>query len=301
MNGSSVTPGTDPNRSVTATRSYAGFAAARKMSSPFLGTSRPTNSATKRSGAKPNERRTSPASATGAALADTPGTRLDVHGRVREVPLRGHPLRDRGVEAGHAGRQACAASERRESRELDPVEQCVALRNEADVLCDDARDVRPPGEQERRRGGRVQDVLDVHDVGIAHRVAKRRHEPGRRHRPWNAEAAVEDVRRRNAGDRERVPVFSQRSGAESAAHDLDRVPAPVDADGEVLREALDAADVRVEVRADEDDAHARNDLTTACVSKTEAYDALWQGTWGEIQRVGPVHRHMHEELLRVVK
>ena len=36
------------------------------------------------------------------------------------------------------------------------------------------------------------------------------------------------------------------------------------------------------------------------MSKTEAYDALWQGTWGEIQRVGPVHRHMHEELLRVV-
>jgi SAM-dependent methyltransferase len=36
------------------------------------------------------------------------------------------------------------------------------------------------------------------------------------------------------------------------------------------------------------------------MSKTETYDALWQGAWGHIQRIGPVHRHMHDDLLRVV-
>ena len=44
---------------MTATSSYAGSSAARKTSSPFFATSRPTNSATKRSGGKPKERRSS--------------------------------------------------------------------------------------------------------------------------------------------------------------------------------------------------------------------------------------------------
>jgi 2-polyprenyl-3-methyl-5-hydroxy-6-metoxy-1,4-benzoquinol methylase len=63
--------------------------------------------------------------------------------------------------------------------------------------------------------------------------------------------------------------------------------------------ARDAPDVRVEVGADEHDAHRPNDLTRP-MSKTENYDALWRGAWGDIQRVGPVHRHMHEDLMRVV-
>lgn len=31
-----------------------------------------------------------------------------------------------------------------------------------------------------------------------------------------------------------------------------------------------------------------------------AYDRLWQTTWGDIQQVGPVHRHIHQDLARVV-
>jgi SAM-dependent methyltransferase len=33
---------------------------------------------------------------------------------------------------------------------------------------------------------------------------------------------------------------------------------------------------------------------------TPSYDTLWTGTWGEIQRVGPVHRHTREDVVRVV-
>jgi SAM-dependent methyltransferase len=33
---------------------------------------------------------------------------------------------------------------------------------------------------------------------------------------------------------------------------------------------------------------------------TPSYDALWSGTWGEIQRLGPVHRHTREDVVRVV-
>jgi SAM-dependent methyltransferase len=32
----------------------------------------------------------------------------------------------------------------------------------------------------------------------------------------------------------------------------------------------------------------------------ETYDELWSSDWGEIQRVGPVHRHVHEDAARVV-
>ena len=31
-----------------------------------------------------------------------------------------------------------------------------------------------------------------------------------------------------------------------------------------------------------------------------AYDALWRGAWGDMQHVGPVHRHIRERLLRLV-
>lgn len=31
-----------------------------------------------------------------------------------------------------------------------------------------------------------------------------------------------------------------------------------------------------------------------------AYDELWSSTWGSIQQVGPVHRHVHEHLARLV-
>lgn len=30
------------------------------------------------------------------------------------------------------------------------------------------------------------------------------------------------------------------------------------------------------------------------------YDVLWRGDWGDMQRVGPVHRHLRDELVRVV-
>jgi SAM-dependent methyltransferase len=30
------------------------------------------------------------------------------------------------------------------------------------------------------------------------------------------------------------------------------------------------------------------------------YDALWQGVWGDMQRVGPVHRHIRESMVRLV-
>ncbi len=60
MNGRIVTPAPSlGGRSVTATSSNAGSAEPRKRSRPFFGTSRPTNSATKRSGSRPNERRRS--------------------------------------------------------------------------------------------------------------------------------------------------------------------------------------------------------------------------------------------------
>ena len=31
-----------------------------------------------------------------------------------------------------------------------------------------------------------------------------------------------------------------------------------------------------------------------------SYDELWGSTWGHIQHVGPVHRHMHERLVRLI-
>lgn len=31
-----------------------------------------------------------------------------------------------------------------------------------------------------------------------------------------------------------------------------------------------------------------------------SYDKLWQGLWGDIQRFGPVHRHLAEDLVRTV-
>ena len=34
--------------------------------------------------------------------------------------------------------------------------------------------------------------------------------------------------------------------------------------------------------------------------KTESYDELWGTAWGDIQRIGPVHRHMHEAVLRII-
>jgi SAM-dependent methyltransferase len=36
------------------------------------------------------------------------------------------------------------------------------------------------------------------------------------------------------------------------------------------------------------------------LGQTASYDALWRSAWGDIQRIGPVHRHMHEDILRVV-
>jgi SAM-dependent methyltransferase len=36
------------------------------------------------------------------------------------------------------------------------------------------------------------------------------------------------------------------------------------------------------------------------LGQTTSYDTLWRTAWGEIQKVGPVHRHMQEDLLGVV-
>jgi SAM-dependent methyltransferase len=36
------------------------------------------------------------------------------------------------------------------------------------------------------------------------------------------------------------------------------------------------------------------------VSRIEAYDELWDQAWGDVQRIGPVHRHTHEAALGVV-
>ena len=34
--------------------------------------------------------------------------------------------------------------------------------------------------------------------------------------------------------------------------------------------------------------------------KTVSYDELWGAAWGDMQRIGPVHRHLHEAVLRVL-
>ncbi len=34
--------------------------------------------------------------------------------------------------------------------------------------------------------------------------------------------------------------------------------------------------------------------------KTDSYDELWGTAWGDIQRIGPVHQHLHEGVLRVL-
>lgn len=36
------------------------------------------------------------------------------------------------------------------------------------------------------------------------------------------------------------------------------------------------------------------------MSSSTSYDALWRSTWGDMQRVGPVHRHIQDDLVRVV-
>jgi 2-polyprenyl-3-methyl-5-hydroxy-6-metoxy-1,4-benzoquinol methylase len=36
------------------------------------------------------------------------------------------------------------------------------------------------------------------------------------------------------------------------------------------------------------------------MSERADYDALWRKTWGDMQHVGPVHRHIQDDLLRVV-
>lgn len=58
--------------------------------------------------------------------------------------------------------------------------------------------------------------------------------------------------------------------------------------------------MRIEVHADEHHAHLPSDLTAPPVSKRSTYDALWQSAWGDIQRIGPVHRYMRDDLLRVI-
>lgn len=35
-------------------------------------------------------------------------------------------------------------------------------------------------------------------------------------------------------------------------------------------------------------------------SVREQYDQLWTGTWGDMQRFGPVHRHQREQLLKLI-
>lgn len=36
-------------------------------------------------------------------------------------------------------------------------------------------------------------------------------------------------------------------------------------------------------------------------SKATDYDELWQATWGDMQHVGPVHRHIQNDVVRVVR
>jgi SAM-dependent methyltransferase len=36
------------------------------------------------------------------------------------------------------------------------------------------------------------------------------------------------------------------------------------------------------------------------MSSSPSYDALWRTTWGDMQRLGPVHRHIQDDLVRVV-
>ena len=36
------------------------------------------------------------------------------------------------------------------------------------------------------------------------------------------------------------------------------------------------------------------------MSSSSSYDALWRTTWGDMQRLGPVHRHIQDDLVRVV-
>ena len=36
------------------------------------------------------------------------------------------------------------------------------------------------------------------------------------------------------------------------------------------------------------------------MTSSPLYDELWQGTWGDLQRLGPVHRHARESLVRTV-
>src|SRR6266542_859767 len=35
-------------------------------------------------------------------------------------------------------------------------------------------------------------------------------------------------------------------------------------------------------------------------SQAPSYDDLWAHEWGDMQRLGPVHRHIREDLIRVV-
>lgn len=44
-----------------------------------------------------------------------------------------------------------------------------------------------------------------------------------------------------------------------------------------------------------------NSEHTMTTSTREKYDELWSGTWGDMQRLGPVHRHQTEELLKLIR
>jgi 2-polyprenyl-3-methyl-5-hydroxy-6-metoxy-1,4-benzoquinol methylase len=68
---------------------------------------------------------------------------------------------------------------------------------------------------------------------------------------------------------------------------------------EHLGDALDAAEMRAEVRRHEQDPHALAG-TVATGAAAAHYDALWQRTWGPLQEFGPVHRHLRADVVRLV-
>src|SRR5438876_6655793 len=109
------------------------------------------------------------------------------------------------------------------------------------MLGEDARNASAVREHERRDGRCVERVLNVDDVRVGEQPAQRSDEAHRRReREGDAEQPIEDVRGWDPDDRNAIESLAERSAAEAAADDRDRVSVLRESYGEVLGEALDA-------------------------------------------------------------
>jgi hypothetical protein len=132
------------------------------------------------------------------------------------------------------------------------------LRNESDVLGEDAGNAAPAREDERRDRTRVERVLHMQDVDAGEEPLKGAPEvQGRGKGIWDAEVALRTIARGHTFDQVTIGLLVHRALRLSPAAEDDDVVATVGEPArEVLYEPLDAADVGAEVGGHEQEARA---------------------------------------------